>query len=106
MKLKHAFLAAATAMTAFGVGVAPAMAEPVLVKQVAPEYPRGAERRNLEGTVELAFQVNAAGRVEGVEVLSASMPGVFDNAAIEALEEWEFEEGNPGRGEITIAFQL
>ncbi|HBH91454.1 MAG TPA: energy transducer TonB, partial [Hyphomonadaceae bacterium] len=57
MKLKHAFLAAATAMTAFGVGVAPAMAEPVLVKQVAPEYPRGAERRNLEGSVELAFEV-------------------------------------------------
>ncbi|HBH88847.1 MAG TPA: energy transducer TonB, partial [Hyphomonadaceae bacterium] len=54
----------------------------------------------------LAFEVNASGRVEGVEVLSASMPGVFDNAAIEALEQWEFEEGNPGRGEITIAFQL
>ena len=106
MTLKHVLMAAATTMTAFGAGVMPAAAEPVLVKQVAPEYPRGAERRNLEGTVDLAFEVDGNGRVANVEVTGASMPGVFDSAAVEALEQWRFEEGNPGNGALTIAFQL
>ena len=106
MTLKHALMAAATAMTPIGAGAAPAFAGPVVTKQVAPEYPRGAERRSLEGTVDLAFEVNASGRIESVEVVGASMPGVFDSAAIEAVEQWEFEENNAGRGEVTIAFQL
>ncbi|MAP96345.1 MAG: TonB family protein [Ponticaulis sp.] len=107
MTLKHALMAAATAMTAFGVaGVAPASAEPVLIKQVPPEYPRGAERRKLEGTVDVAFEVSDSGEVQNITVVAESMPGVFDKAAIEAVEQWKFEQGNPGKGEITIAFAL
>ena len=100
MTLKHALMAAATAMTAFGVaGVAPASAEPVLIKQVPPEYPRGAERRKLEGTVDVAFEVSDSGEVQNITVVAESMPGVFDKAAIEAVEQWKFEQGNPGKGE-------
>lgn len=107
MTLKNVLMAAATAMTAFGtVGVAPAAAEPVLIKQVPPEYPRGAERRKLEGTVEVAFDVNASGKVENATVQAESMPGVFDKAAVEAVEQWKFEEGNPGKSVVTIAFAL
>tara|TARA_B100000678_G_scaffold291211_1_gene306842 strand:+ start:3543 stop:3866 length:324 start_codon:yes stop_codon:yes gene_type:complete len=107
MTLKHALMAAATAMTAFGAaGVAPAAAEPVLLKQVPPEYPRGAERRQIEGTVDLAFEVNDAGKVENVTVLSESMPGVFDKAAIEAVEAWKYEKGASGKVAVTIAFAL
>lgn len=107
MTLKNVLMAAATAMTAFGtVGVAPAAAEPVLIKQVPPEYPRGAERRKLEGTVEVAFEVNANGKVENATVQAESMPGVFDKAAVEAVEQWKFESGNPGKSIVTIAFAL
>ncbi|MAK61739.1 MAG: TonB family protein [Ponticaulis sp.] len=107
MTLKHVLMAAATAMTAFGtVGVAPAFAEPVLIKQVPPEYPRGAERRKIEGTVGLQFEVDDNGKVANITVVSESMPGVFDKAAVDALEQWRFEKGNPGNGEITIAFAL
>lgn len=107
MSLKHVLMAAATVTTAFGAGaIMPAAAEPVLVKSVPPEYPRGAERRSLEGEVDLAFEVNDAGQVENVSVVSATMPGVFDSAAVKALEDWKFEKGQPGPGQVTIVFDL
>ena len=107
MTFKKVLLAAATAISTLGMGTLPAMAEgPVLVKQVPPEYPRGAERRNLEGTVDLGFEVDADGKVTNVEVVGASMPGVFDSAAVKAIEQWKFEAGQPGPGEITIVFKL
>ncbi len=107
MAFKQMMLAAATAVAAMGVTTLPAMAEgPVLVKQVPPEYPRGAERRSLEGTVDLSFMVDADGAVSNVEVKGATMPGVFDKAAVKALEQWKFEKGAPGEGEVTIAFKL
>jgi periplasmic protein TonB len=107
MAMKKIILAAAAGFAAMGVTTLPAMAEgPVLVKQVPPEYPRGAERRSLEGTVDLSFVVDADGKVASVEVKGASIPGVFDKAAISALEKWVFEKGQPGEGEVTIAFKL
>lgn len=101
-------IVSASIMVALLAGTAtPAFAEgPVLVKQKAPEYPRGAERRKLEGTVDLRFSVNDSGKVENVEVLGATVPGVFDAAATKALEGWKFEKGKPGEAEVTIAFAL
>ncbi len=89
------------------VSAAPAQAEVKVLKQVAPEYPRGAERRELEGAVSLKFDVNDAGKVENVEVTEATVPGVFDKAAIKALNQWEFAKGSPDSGvNVTINFQL
>lgn len=107
MALKKLILAGALAVSTFGIAALPAAAEgPVLVKQVPPEYPRGAERRELEGSVDLRFVVDDAGKVANVEVIGATMPGVFDSAATKALEKWTFEAGSPGEGEVTIAFSL
>lgn len=89
------------------VSAAPAQAEVKVLKQVAPEYPRGAERRELEGAVSLQFDVNDAGKVENVEVTDATVPGVFDKAAIKALNQWKFAKGSPDSGiNVTINFQL
>ena len=97
----------ATATLSLLAAQAPAFAEPAAVKQVAPEYPRGAERRKLEGTVDLIFDVTADGKVENVQVSNASVPGVFDKAAIKALSRWKFEEGDASQGmNITIDFRL
>lgn len=107
MAIKKIILAAATACAAMGVTTLPAAAEgPVLVKQVPPEYPRGAERRSLEGTVDVAFVVDENGKVASTAVKAASIPGVFDKAATDAVEKWVFEKGSPGEGEVTIAFKL
>lgn len=107
MNIKLAAQAALLAVAAMGGSAAPAMAEPAVVKQVAPEYPRGAERRNIEGSVSMAFDVSEAGRVENVTVVSESVPGVFDKAAVKALSQWKFEPNNPDSDvEVTISFKL
>lgn len=107
MKLKLALSAAVLSVASIFGSTAPALAEAKVVKQVAPEYPRGAERRELEGSVSMSFDVNDAGKVENIAVTDASMPGVFDKAAMKALEKWKFESGSPDTGiNVTINFQL
>jgi TonB family protein len=60
-------------------------------KYVAPKYPRAAERRGLSGWVDVVFTVHIDGTVKGVEI-NASEPGdTFVDAAIRAVEDWEFE---------------
>lgn len=60
------------------------------VEQVAPEYPRGAERRGIEGTVRIAYSVDADGHVVNAEVVDATPAGVFDRAALAAIEAWRY----------------
>jgi TonB family protein len=53
---------------------------------VAPEYPPGALVRELKGHVDVEFTVNPAGRVEKARVVTAEPKGVFDAAAVAAVE--------------------
>ena len=100
-------LAVALCVTGFASVALPAAAQPALVKQVAPEYPRGAERRSIEGQVTLNFDITDDGKVANVEVVDATPAGVFDKAAQKALEQWRFEKGQPGEGfEIAMDFKL
>jgi TonB family protein len=60
-------------------------------RYVAPKYPRTAQRRNLSGWVDVVFTVAMDGSVKDLEVRSAEPEGVFDSAALRAVEKWEFE---------------
>lgn len=60
-------------------------------KYVAPRYPRAAERRSLSGWVDVVFTVRIDGSVGDVEVRESEPGDVFVNAAIKAVEKWEFE---------------
>jgi protein TonB len=60
------------------------------VELVAPEYPRGAERRGIEGTVRIEYSINADGQVVNAQVVEANPAGVFDRAALSAIENWRF----------------
>ncbi|WP_297733518.1 energy transducer TonB [uncultured Maricaulis sp.] len=60
------------------------------VELVAPEYPRGAERRGIEGTVRVSYSIDADGRVVNAEVVEATPEGVFDRAALAAIEAWRY----------------
>ncbi len=102
---------AAAALTALGAVGGQAMAQeenwPKLVKPVAPEYPRAAQRRNVEGKITLKLVINADGKVDSVEVVEAEKPGIFDKAAIAAAEKWVFEAGKPTNDFVkTITFKL
>ncbi len=106
---KNLFSKAAAVVLAVGVfAVAtPAFAAPKVAKQVAPEYPRGAERRNLEGVVTVEFNIDASGAVSDVKVVAADQPGVFDDAAIAAVSQWEYEAGEAVSGHtVEIEFAL
>jgi len=60
-------------------------------KYVAPKYPRSAERRNLSGWVDVVFTVGTDGTVSDIEVRNSQPGDVFVNAAVRAVEKWEFE---------------
>lgn len=73
------------------VAATPASQEPRLISAPPPRYPLTAMRRKLEGQVTLEFTVEADGSVSSPRVISATPPGVFDDAALVAVSRWRFE---------------
>ena len=61
------------------------------LKYVAPKYPRGAQRRNLSGWVDVVFTVGTDGLVKDIAVRESEPGDTFVNAATKAVEKWEFE---------------
>jgi TonB family protein len=61
------------------------------VKYVAPKYPRQAQRRNLSGWVDVVFTVTTDGNVSNVAVRDSNPADIFNNAAVKAVEKWQFE---------------
>jgi TonB family protein len=63
---------------------------------IVPEYPAGALVRGVKGHVDLEFTVNAAGRVEKPRIVAAEPKGVFDSAALAAVQRRRYAE-DPAR---------
>ncbi|WP_137913821.1 M56 family metallopeptidase [Rudaea sp. 3F27F6] len=78
---------------------APAISNPRPVHIVQPSYPSGALRSGVTGRVDLEFRVDADGNVRDIRVLDAQPAGVFDRAAIVALQQWQFEVPAASAGE-------
>jgi TonB family protein len=83
-----------------------------LLKSVEPVYPSKAALSRTEGWVELDFTVSETGQVKDVVVHAASIPGVFDAAAIKAVSQWRYQpvlrdrKPAPVRTELRIRFAL
>ena len=60
-----------------------------LVK-IPPKYPRTAARRGTEGFVWVEFTVTRKGTVHSTKVLESKPPGVFDQAAMEAVQQFRY----------------
>ncbi|WP_083026353.1 energy transducer TonB [Vreelandella lionensis] len=89
--------------------------EPVSVGQVAPtnrvnpSYPPRAQRRGMEGFVEVEFVIQRNGSVDGssIRVINAQPRRVFEDAAREAIARWQFEPSQQlRRATQRIEFQL
>ena len=89
--------------------------EPVSVGQVAPtnrvnpSYPPRAQRRGMEGIVEVEFVIQRNGSVDGssIRVINAQPRRVFEDAAREAIARWQFEPSQQlRRATQRIEFQL
>lgn len=55
-----------------------------------PEYPQNALAQHISGVVTLAFTVDAHGQTRDIHVTEASPPGVFDQAASNAVKRWRY----------------
>jgi protein TonB len=95
--------APASAPVSAPVAAAPAPAAPApvsaagvprLLSAPSPRYPIMAQRRKLEGQVTVKFTIQPDGSVASPSVVSASPPGVFDEAALVAASRWRFEAGS------------
>lgn len=66
-------------------------ADAVLVKAAAPHYPPAAVRSRQEGWVVVSFTVGTDGKPVDIKVVDAQPRRIFDRAAIEAVEHYEFK---------------
>ena len=60
--------------------------------RVPPKYPPYAHSHHIEGWVKVAFTVETDGSVEDAVVIESEPEDIFDNAAIAAINKWEFKE--------------
>ncbi|HSP57335.1 MAG TPA: TonB family protein, partial [Halomonas sp.] len=77
--------------------------------QVPPEYPSRAQRRGMEGFVELEFVIRRDGRVDpgSIRVVKANPRHIFDKAALEAVRQWRFDtSGRLRQARQRLEFQL
>ena len=58
--------------------------------RVNPQYPMRAQQRGIEGWVEVEFTIGRAGTVEAAFVTAARPSGVFDRAALRAVQRWRY----------------
>jgi len=66
---------------------------PQPLARLEPAYPARARLRRQEGAVVLEFVVDSAGTTRDIEVVLSDPPGVFDAAAVGAVERWRFRPG-------------
>jgi len=67
-----------------------AVAMPIALQRVQPDYPAREKIRGVTGKVELQFGLAADGSVADVSVLESTPEHVFDRTAIAALKQWRF----------------
>lgn len=86
---------------------------PMLLVAEGPVYPEFAAVQRLEGFVTVAYDITVSGNVVNVRVINSEPVGVFDNAAIEAVRDWQFlpmqRSGTPVPAErqiSTLTFKL
>jgi TonB family protein len=92
--LANAQQAAATA------AAAPKLPPLKMTRPPRPKYPSAA--KGVEGWVRVEFYVTPEGRTERVRVLSSEPVGVFDAAAVEAMEGARFEEFNATEARLAV----
>ncbi|MDW5375752.1 TonB family protein [Halomonas sp. HP20-15] len=82
---------------------------PQPTRKVPPEYPARAQRRGLEGYVEVRFTILPDGSVDSdsLRVTDAEPRNVFERAAMRAISRWQFpESASPREARQRLVFRL
>lgn len=80
------------------------------VYRVTPPYPDNLLSAPVIGAVTMSFDVGISGVPSNVKVVKSTPPGVFDTAAVVALQQWYFEPsdgsttGAPQHASVTLNF--
>ena len=61
------------------------------IRFMAPTYPQKALEEGLSGSVTVDFIVDVKGEPTELRIAAANPPGVFDQAALEAVKHWRYE---------------
>ena len=59
-------------------------------RAVPPDYPPNAMQQHISGSVVVEYTVDARGETRDIHVVEATPPGVFDQAAINAVRHWRY----------------
>lgn len=84
----------------------------VVLSRVLPDYPPRAKIQGIQGWVQLEITVSENGAVMDAKVVDAKPPGLFDQAALDAIRYWRFKpayrQGRPvqRRAVQKIVFRL
>ncbi|HTF57170.1 MAG TPA: TonB family protein [Planctomycetota bacterium] len=70
----------------------------VALQNPPPDYPEGARRRNIQGTVAIQFLVLEDGTVSEAKVRESSGNAELDDAALAAVRKWKYRPIGPGGG--------
>ena len=77
---------------------------PVLIKEVKPNYTGGAMRRKVQGVVEMQVVVLADGTVADDVKVTRSLDDELDQEAIKAVKQWKFRPGT--KDDYPVAVQV
>ncbi|MFG6448986.1 TonB family protein [Roseateles sp. BYS180W] len=97
----------ALALGALCLSAAALASVPKIIKKVPPEFPVEASRQSItSGTVKAKLNIDADGKVTGVDILEAEPRKVFDKAVTRALLDWRFEpSGEKQTHEVKLVFR-
>lgn len=66
---------------------------PRVLARVPPHYPAAARHQELEGEVRVKLLIDRQGVVRRAFVVQSKPAGVFDEAALQAVRQWQFKPG-------------
>ena len=80
--------------------------KPGIKKYSQPEYPSNLRKRNIEGEVIISLRINKKGKSYDLEINKSSGYDSFDQAALNAVEDWEFEAAELGEDKVEVIVNI
>jgi protein TonB len=78
---------------------------PVAIRRVSPAYPAMAQKIRKSGFVILECIIDQSGHVRDARVVQSSF-GAFDQPALDAVQQWQFQPGTLNGQPVDVVFDL